>query len=115
RQREAEDVQRLRAAVATGRRGAAGLAEVLDALANRRVERLLVSQGYAEAGWRCDGCGVLALVGRRCPRCEDGMTEVGDVVEAAVEEALAQSCRVEICVGNADLDVLGRVGALLRY
>ncbi len=26
-----------------------------------------------------------------------------------------QSCQVEVCVGNADLDVLGRIGALLRY
>jgi hypothetical protein len=40
---------------------------------------------------------------------------VEDVVEEAVEEALAQSCDVEICVGNADLDVLGCIGAILRY
>ncbi len=43
------------------------------------------------------------------------MVQVDDVVEEAVEEALNQSCEVEICVGNADLDVLGRIGALLRY
>jgi hypothetical protein len=43
------------------------------------------------------------------------MEQVDDVVEEAVETALSQSARVEICVGNADLDVLGRVGALLRY
>ncbi len=27
----------------------------------------------------------------------------------------AQSCHVEVCVENADLDVMGRIGALLRY
>ena len=43
------------------------------------------------------------------------MVAVDDVIEEAVEEALAQSCEVEICVGNADLDVLGSIGALLRY
>jgi hypothetical protein len=32
-----------------------------------------------------------------------------------VQEALEQSCRVDICVGNPDLDCLGRIGALLRY
>jgi hypothetical protein len=37
------------------------------------------------------------------------------VVEEAIEEALRQHCHVEICVDNADLDVLGRIGALLRY
>jgi hypothetical protein len=43
------------------------------------------------------------------------MARVDDVVEEAVEEALKQSCRVEIVVANPDLDVLGRIGALLRF
>jgi hypothetical protein len=43
------------------------------------------------------------------------MVPVDDLVEDAIEGALAQSCHVEICVGNADLDVMGRIGALLRY
>ena len=43
------------------------------------------------------------------------MVEVADVVEEAVDLALPQSCRVDVCIGNADLDVIGRVGALLRY
>jgi len=115
RRKEADIVQRLREAVATGRRGVAGLPAVLDALADHRIERLLVSQGYHEAGWRCGPCGSLFVVGRRCGRCEEPMEPLDDVVEEAVETALSQSCRVEICVGNADLDVLGRIGALLRY
>lgn len=115
RRQEADIVQRLRDSVASGRRGVAGLGPVLDTLADRRVERLLVSQGYHEAGWRCSSCDTLALVGRKCSRCADEMEPLDDVVEEAVEAALGQSCRVEICVGNADLDVLGRIGALLRY
>ncbi len=43
------------------------------------------------------------------------MERVGDVVEDAIEEALTQGIPVSICVGNADLDVIGRIGALLRY
>ena len=43
------------------------------------------------------------------------MEPLDDVVEDAVEDALASGIKVDICVGNADLDVLGRVGALLRY
>ena len=35
--------------------------------------------------------------------------------EAAVEEAVRQGCVVTSCVGDADLDVLGRIGALLRF
>ena len=43
------------------------------------------------------------------------MREEQDVVAAAIDVALAASCHVEVCVGTADLDVLGRIGALLRF
>lgn len=115
RRREATLVERLRAAVGAGRLGVAGLGPVVDALNTNRVDTLLVSQGYVESGWRCPDCDTLAVTGRRCKRCGTDMIEVDDLVEESVECALSRSCQVEICVGNADLDVLGRIGALLRY
>ena len=42
------------------------------------------------------------------------MERVADVVEEAVQEAFALGCSVVVCE-NADLDVLGRIGALLRF
>ncbi|MGH9183097.1 MAG: hypothetical protein ACRDZ9_04680 [Acidimicrobiales bacterium] len=115
RRKEAEVVDRLRQALGSGHRGVAGLEATLPALVERRVDTLLVSEGYAEPGWRCDHCGWLGRVGRSCPACVAVMRQVEDVVEEAIEDALGQSCRVEMCVGNADLDVLGGIGALLRY
>lgn len=114
RQREAALVERLREAAGGGRGGVAGLAATLAALSERRADTLLVSDGYEAEGWRC-GCGVLAAKGRTCPTCSGQMEHVDDIIEEAVEQALLQSCHVEMCVGNADLDVLGRVGALLRF
>jgi peptide chain release factor subunit 1 len=115
RRKEAEAVARLREAVGAGRRGVAGLSPTLQALVERRVDVLLVSSGYVAPGWRCTSCGFLAARGRRCPACGGEMMHVQDVVDEAVAEALAQKCRVEMCSGNADLDVLGRIGALLRF
>lgn len=115
RAREAALVDKLRAAVESGRRGVKGLAATLDALGERRVDRLLVSKGYTAPGWRCDACDRMAVVGRWCKHCHREMVEVENVVEEAVEDALGQSCQVEICHANADLDVMGRIGALLRY
>jgi hypothetical protein len=43
------------------------------------------------------------------------MREEQDVVAAAIDAALAASCRVDVCDRSADLDVLGRIGALLRF
>lgn len=115
RRAEAAAVARLRDAVGSGNRGVAGLDAVLAALNERRVEQLLVSDGYSAPGWSCDPCGLLATVGRRCKVCGGEMDAIGDVVEEAVDHAMAQSCKVEVCVENADLDVLGRIGALLRF
>ena len=115
REREGASVQRLRDAIGTGRGGVAGLEAVLGALVARRVDTLLVSDGYEAPGWRCRSCSFVGARGPGCPVCSATMDRVDDVVEEAVEDALAQSCRVTVCVENADLDVLGRIGALLRY
>ena len=115
REREAAVVGRLRQEAHSGRRGVIGLAPTLDALNERRVERLVVSAGYAEEGWRCPASGILAAVGPRSPVDGRRMDRVTDVVADALHAAIGQGCRVDICTGNADLDVMGRIGALLRY
>lgn len=125
RAQESQYVDRLRAAVlaneAAGRTngdstlGVAGLEHTLKAVFERRVDTLLVSEGYTAEGWRCTACGFIAIRGRTCAMCGVEMTHVSDVVEEAVEDALVQKCRVEFCIDNADLDVLGRIGALLRF
>lgn len=115
RRKEAELVARLRDAVGSNNRGVAGLDDTLRALVERRVDTLLVSHGFSHPGWRCPSCRHVCRVGRACPVCETAMNAVDDVVEEAVEEALAQSCDVDIVVGSADLDVLGGIGAILRY
>jgi peptide chain release factor subunit 1 len=113
--KEADAVRRLRDAVGVGKRGAVGLDAVLELLAEKRVDTLLASRGFMIAGWHCELCGRLARMGPRCPTCAGEMARVADVVEEAIEEALGQSCRVVICGSSADLDVLGRIGAILRF
>jgi peptide chain release factor subunit 1 len=127
RKREGVYVDKLRAAVSTngvsgkpdmeltGASAVAGLDPTLAAIYEKRVETLLVSQGFVAEGWRCTDCSYIATVGRKCRMCGSSMTLVDDVIEEAVEDALGQKCRVEFCSDNADLDVLGRIGALLRY
>ena len=115
RAREAALVAQLVEAAATNRRGVVGLSDTLDALHQRRVERLIVSKGYAEEGWHNPETGALAAVGPNDPLSGAPMVRVDDVVEDAIEDALAQGVPVTICIGSADLDVQGRIGALLRY
>lgn len=113
--RDAEVVERLREAVGSGRRGVAGLADTLLALNEHRVEHLVVSEGFSKEGWRCPETDALYAVGPTNPVTGTKMVRVPDVVEDAIEVVLARKLPVTICVENADLDVMGRIGALLRY
>src|SRR5436305_1587680 len=115
RTREAADVDRLRAAAGMRDGAAVGLDDVLKALVERRVDTLLLSDGFESPGWRCSSCGFLATRGPSCPVCSTRMAQAEDVVEEAVQEALNQSVHLEVCRENADLDVLGCIGALLRF
>jgi peptide subunit release factor 1 (eRF1) len=114
RERETTLLDSLRDRLGTGT-AVVGLGRVLGALLERRVETLLVSAGFATSGWRCPRCAALAERGRTCPVCSAKMDLVDDVVEEAVADAVLRSCRVVTCVDSADLDVMGRIGALLRY
>lgn len=114
RAREAALVQRLRSTAAAGGRAVTGLDASLEAIAGHRAERLLVSHGYSEGGWRCDSCRRLARKGPSC-LCGSKMAQLEDVVSEAVDDALAAGARVDVCVDSADLDVVGRIGAFLRF
>ena len=114
REHEVTMVTRLRDAIGSGGKGVAGLAPVLTALNERRVATLLVSNGFSESGWIC-ACGALAARGPKCPMDGAEMGRVGDVVSDAVDAALLEGAQIVTCEANADLDVLGRIGALLRY
>ena len=115
REAEAGAVERLREVIGRNGAGAAGLGPVLEALGQRRVETLLVSRGFEHPGWKCPSCGLLSSEGPSCPACRSEMDEVEDVVEEAIEEGVTQSARIEMVAENADLDALGRIGAILRY
>ena len=113
--RQSALVDRLRDAIGAGTGGVAGLDGTLRMLVERRVDTLLVSEAFEAPGWRCPSCAWVGTRGRMCPVCSGSMMQVDDVVEEAVEDALEQSCHVAMCRDAADLDVLGRIGALLRY
>jgi hypothetical protein len=111
---EAESVEELRQRAVRGHRGVVGLEATLGAIEEHRVDKLLVSDGFAVPGGRCPSCGHLGVGTRQCTRCGSTNVVVGDVVELAVEEALAQHAVVEFC-HTGGLDRFGRIGAIERY
>jgi peptide chain release factor subunit 1 len=114
RGRERKALDRLVQGVGSGGRGAAGLADVLEALNEARVETLLLARGMSASGFCDPQTGLLYATAEMLPR---GATDapVADVVEKAIEKAIEQSAEVIGVRYHDDLGPLGGIGAILRY
>ena len=106
---EREALDRLAEGVGRGGRGAAGIAEVLDALNQARVETLLITENFRAAG-RMDFQAGLLL-----PEEAQQGEPVDDIVEPAIEKAIEQSANAMVVRHHDDLGPLGGIGALLRF
>lgn len=107
--RERDALDRLAAGVGRGGRGAAGIAEVLDALNQARVETLLIAENFRASGRVDFEAGVLL------PDSAEQGEPVDDIVEPAIEKALEQSAQAMVVRHHDDLGPLGGIGAVLRF
>jgi len=114
RRREREALDRLEEGLGAGGRAAAGLDDVLSVLNERRVESLLIAEGWRAAGVVCPQDGWMGVAEARCPLDDAETEEREDIVETAVESALAQSAQVMI-VRHHDLTQHHSIAALLRF
>lgn len=106
---ERESLDRLVEAVGRGGRGAAGIAQVLDALNQARVETLLIAENFRAGGRRDFEAGLLLTADA------DAGEPVEDIVEPAIEKALEQSASPLVVRYHDDLQPLGGIGAVLRF
>jgi peptide subunit release factor 1 (eRF1) len=115
--RDGELLDRVDEGVATGGRAVSGLNDVLPAVHERRVETLVVQEGFSAKGVRCPQCGWLGVsAGGQCP-ADGTMTEMVDnVVEAAVALAFAQDAGVRyLPAADTMRRVPGEIAAVLRF
>ena len=116
KQAERDALDRLQQGVGAGGRGVAGLEDVLGVLNERRVETLLLEERFQMPGRKCPQCDSLFPEGvTTCPADEAETDRCDDIVEEAVELAVAQSAGVVIARHHDDLEELGGIGAVLRF
>ncbi|MCU0727628.1 MAG: hypothetical protein MUE73_17860 [Planctomycetes bacterium] len=96
-------------------RVAVGVDQVLRALAHGRVHRLLISDRFVRAGFRCTSCGKLGeKPPESCELCGEPVVST-DLGEAMVVSAIQRGADIDEIVGHAEFEELGGVAALLRY
>jgi peptide chain release factor subunit 1 len=115
RRRDDEALQAFAQGFARDDRAAAGLAGVLTAVTEQRVETLLVDEGFAAPGVTCPRCGWLATEGATCPADGTPTEPRDDVVEEAVERALTTAAAVRVLRDRPELASHGHIAAILRF
>ena len=93
-----------------------GLDNVLSALQEGRVMRLLYIMDYIDSGYSCGECGFLTSqkIGK-CPFCKKEMKKIDYIIDFAAQKAVEQGATVEVVSESKELKEAGSIGAFLRY
>lgn len=114
-EREAKLVERLVTLYAMGSTAVAGVDDTLQAISDKRVETLIISDGFRTPGYTDAPSGFVVANLARSPLSEADLTAVDDVIDAAVAQTVAQGGHVEVINDNPALEDIGRIGAILRF
>jgi peptide subunit release factor 1 (eRF1) len=115
--RDEELLAKIDEGLARGARAVARLGDVLTAVHERRIDTLVVQEGFTAKGTRCPQCGWMGVsAGGQCP-ADGTMTDVVEnIVEEAVGRAFAQDARVRyLPLTDVALEQKGSIAALLRF
>jgi len=113
--RELKLVDDLLKTVAKGGHAVVGLDETLQAICDKRIETLIISDGYNKPGYIDEDSGFIVANLAKSPLSDRELTAVNDVVDAAVAQTMSLGGHVEVITGNPALDGAGRIGAMLRF
>lgn len=94
-----------------------GPEDVVSALNQGRVHRLVLEEDFTRAGWRCVNCDALGSSAEGeevCPYCGGALTVVHQLGEALVARTLGEGGAVEVVAHTLKLHSYRSVGAFLR-
>jgi len=114
-ERERKLVQTMITTNAKGGNAIVGLDDTLQAVSEKRVQTLIISDGLRIPGYVYDQAGFVVANLARSPLSDRELLAVPDVIDSAVAYTMIQGGYVEVISGNPDLEAAGRIGALLRY
>lgn len=116
RKQEEETVEYLITQALSGGNAALGMADVIAALQERRVMRLVMLKDFRAGGYACSVCGFLsAQKVEPCPSCGGTVEHIGHLADLAGELAVQQGAVIEIVGDGTRLGQYGGIGAILRF
>lgn len=114
-EREKKLVSKLITTAAKGGNAVTQLDDTLQAICEKRVDTLVISDGFRTPGYVHEESGFVVANLAKSPMAESELTAVDDVIDAAVAFTMNQGGHVEVISDSAELEGAGRIGAILRY
>ena len=115
RKAEAEAVEHAIGEALRGGMAVLGPEDVVLAVNERRVQRLILEEDFERSGWRCRNCGALGMTHDEvCSYCQGPLARVDALGEELVGRVLANDGEVEVVAHTNRLHSYKGVAALLR-
>jgi peptide chain release factor subunit 1 len=116
RKKEEETVDSLIAGALKNENAVLGLENVINALQEQRVMKLVFVKDYKASGYNCSACGHLSVQKLdSCPFCSGKIETVDYMVDLAGQKAIQQNALVEVVADSKKLMDAGGIGAFLRF
>jgi len=113
---ETEDINGLLTKAMKNENAVIGIEDVLNALQEGRIMKLIFLKDYKQAGLSCKKCGYLTVQDiSSCPYCKGEMQKVNYIVDLVAQKAVEQGAFVEVASKNKKLEESGSIGAFLRF
>ncbi|MBI4824475.1 MAG: hypothetical protein HY805_09660 [Nitrospirae bacterium] len=116
RQKETDTVNELIQRARKNEKAVLGIDDVLNAVQEGRVMKLVFLRDFKYQGYSCVSCRALSAQGlRSCPYCKGKMEDVGYLVDLIAQKAVEQGSIIEVVTASAELKEAGSIGAFLRF
>lgn len=112
---EDELVKKFVSELESGGRAVSGLADTLRRLNSFEAQAILVTHNFSKPGKVCPSCHMLFLNEEECPKCKVKTEEAFDVVDEALELAMARNIPVHQITPPSRLEHYGNIGAFLKF
>jgi peptide subunit release factor 1 (eRF1) len=114
-EREQKLVDTLITTAAKGGTAVTNLDDALQAVSEKRVQTLIISDGYRCPGYVDEASGFVVANLAKSPLSDGELTAVDDIIDTACALTMNSGGHVEVIRDHPKLEEIGRIGAILRY
>ncbi|MEW6571367.1 MAG: hypothetical protein AB1390_09370 [Nitrospirota bacterium] len=116
KEKEDETVHELLTKALKNENAVIGIEDVLHALQEGRVMKLIFVKDFKRSGFSCAQCGFMTTqIVPLCPYCRGEMHKADYMVDSIAQKAIEQGAFVEVVSDNKKLQESGNIGAFLRF